>query len=149
MGVTPGLLGPSLRSLPAWGVLPPNVQSELSQCPCQCGTSDGVHLLRECTRTDDVRDKCRVALEAACVLPADVAALAPLSIRQREEYGLMGQKLFSTEVEKQVRYEVASLWAAETERLRPVLLEDLDVAKRKMHQHLEPRPFRSDPSEAF
>ena len=61
----------------------------------------------------------------------------------------MGQKLFSTEVEKQVRYEVASLWAAETERLRPVLLDDLDVAKRKMHQHLEPRPFRSDPSEAF
>ena len=139
MGAAPGLLGPSLRSVDQWGLLPEWKQADLVQCPCQCGISDGVHLLRECSRTDQVRDKCRRVLEEACSLPVDQQALLGLSVQQREEYGLMGKSLFSPEVEKEVRLAVAKLWAAELSHLRPVLLDDLARAKRDMARHLSGR----------
>ena len=61
----------------------------------------------------------------------------------------MGAKLFSDGVETHVRVEVARLWDEELARLRPALMQDLDLAKSKMRLHLEPRPFQSDPSVAF
>ena len=148
MGASPGLLGPSMRSLDQWGLVPDWKQADLVQCPCQCGISDGVHLLRECSRTDQVRDECRRALEGACSLPSDLQVLQGLSVQQREEHGLMGKLRFSPEVEKAVRLEVARLWAAELSRLRPVLRDDFAQAKSDMARHLSGRLHLDQPSSA-
>ena len=145
MGASPGLLGPSLRSMPRWGDLADGVQADLAQCPCQCGVSDGVHLFRECTRTDSVRDKCRQALRDACVLPQDQAVLEGMSVKQQEEHGLMAKIRFRDEVEAQVRPQVAHLWACELARLRPIMLDDLALAKKALREHFDKPPSEMPP----